>query len=87
MLGKDPWHGWFGRGAREAMPPAVPVFIAQSISDGVVLANSIALMQDKWCKAGSALSVLWLGPLATGPNGPLVSHGLEATVSGPAATA
>ncbi len=87
VLGKDPRHGCFGRDAREAMPPAVPVFIAQSTSDGVVLANSIALLQDKWCKAGSALSVLWLEPLATGPNGPLVTHGLEATVSGPAATA
>ncbi len=69
------------------LPPSVPVFIGQSTSDGVVLANSIALLQDKWCKAGSALSVLWLGPLAGGSNGPIVTHGLEAKVAGPAATA
>ncbi len=87
VLGKDPRHGWFGRDAREAMPPAVPVFIAQSSSDGVVLANSIALMQDKWCKAGSVLSIDWLGPLATGSDGPIATHSLEAIAAGPTATA
>ncbi len=89
---KDPttqpnWSAMIAAQTPKPLPPAVPVFIGQSTSDGVVLANSIALMQDKWCKAGSALSIDWLGPLATGSNGPIVTHGLEATVAGPAATA
>ncbi len=81
------WAAMMAAQTPKPLPPAVPVFIGQSISDGVVLANSIALMQDKWCKAGSALSILWLGPLASGANGPIVTHGLEANVAGPAATA
>ncbi len=81
------WSAMMAAQTPVPLPPAVPVFIAQSTSDGVVLANSIALMQDKWCKAGSVLSIDWLGPLATGSNGPIVTHGLEATVAGPAATA
>ncbi len=92
MFEQDPttqldWSAMIAAQTPKPLPPAVPVFIGQSISDGVVLANSIALLQDKWCKAGSALSIDWLGPLAGGANGPIVTHGLEATVSGPAATA
>ncbi len=81
------WSAMMAAQTPVPLPPAVPVFIAQSSSDGVVLANSIALMQDKWCKAGSVLSIDWLGPLATGSDGPIATHSLEAIAAGPAATA
>ena len=41
--------------------PSMPVFVGQGTADEVVLANSTAAMQEQWCKAGSDLTMEWLG--------------------------
>ncbi len=45
------------------LPADLPTIVFQSVNDGVVLANTTALMQQKWCAAGSNLSVDWMGPI------------------------
>ena len=40
---------------------SMPVFVGQGTADEVVLANSTAAMQEQWCKAGSDLTMEWLG--------------------------
>ncbi len=52
--------------ALEAQTPkptkaSMPVFVGQGTDDEVVLANSTAAMQEQWCKAGSDLTMEWLG--------------------------
>ncbi len=56
------------------LPSDMPVLIAQSTADAVVLAWPNGVLQDTWCAAGSALSMLWLGK---------VSHQDTAMVAGP----
>ncbi len=56
------------------LPAELPVFIAQSTADAVVLPWPNAALQDKWCAAGSTLSMLWLG---------MISHQDTAMVAGP----
>ncbi len=80
------WAAEFKAQIPPPLPASMPVFINQSIDDGIVLPNTIALLEQKWCKAGSALTVMWLGPLATGKAGPMKTHMLEGIVGGPAAT-
>ena len=56
------------------LPADMPVFIAQSTADEVVLAWPNGVLQDSWCAAGSNLSMLWLGK---------ISHQDTAIVAGP----
>jgi pimeloyl-ACP methyl ester carboxylesterase len=68
--------------AKEQTPPplpaTMPVFIAQGTADEVVLPWPQAIVEDAWCKAGSAIDVLWMGG---------VGHMAAATTSGPSAVA
>lgn len=52
----------------------LPVLLAQGTADEVVLGGSNALMQQKWCAAGSNLETAWLGG---------VKHAPAAVVIGP----
>lgn len=68
---------WASVGREQTPPPLptdMPVFIAQSIADEVVLAWPNGVLQESWCGAGSTLSMLWLG---------MVSHQDTAMVAGP----
>ena len=56
------------------LPADMPVMIAQSTADQVVLAWPNGVLQESWCAAGSRLSMLWLGQ---------VSHQDTAMVAGP----
>lgn len=58
----------------QPLPADMPVFIAQSTADAVVLAWPNGVLQDTWCAAGSTLSMLWLGK---------VNHQDTAMVAGP----
>jgi len=58
------------------MPSNMPVFMAQGTADEVVLPWPNSMIQEKWCDAGSAIDVLWMGD---------VNHEDAAHVSGPAA--
>ena len=66
--------------ALEAQTPkptkaSMPIFVGQGTDDEVVLANSTAAMQEQWCKAGSNLTMDWLGG---------VNHEDAGQASGPA---
>ena len=56
------------------LPPSMPTLISQAIGDGVVLANTNSLTQQKWCAAGSNVQFNWLGQLATGPLASAETH-------------
>ncbi len=58
------------------LPADMPVFVAQGTADEVVLPWPNALLTERWCKAGSAISMLWLGG---------VTHNAAAEAGGPAA--
>jgi pimeloyl-ACP methyl ester carboxylesterase len=60
------------------LPADMPVFVAQSIADTVVLAWPNAVLQKTWCAAGSDLTMAWLG---------VVSHQDTAMTVGPEAVA
>ena len=42
------------------MRPAMPTFIVQGTGDTLVLPNTQAELSERWCRAGSDLSMLWL---------------------------
>ncbi|MEI6620814.1 MAG: lipase family protein [Actinomycetes bacterium] len=80
---KNPaWKAALDAQSTPPLPPDMPALVIESTSDGVVLPATIALMQQKWCKAKSTLQVNWLGPLASSG---LDTHGLEGKVGGPLA--
>ena len=58
------------------LPASMPVFIAQGTTDEVVLPWPQAMIEDAWCKAGSAIDVLWMGG---------IGHMAAATTAGPSA--
>ncbi|MGI9136211.1 MAG: lipase family protein [Candidatus Nanopelagicales bacterium] len=60
------------------LPASMPVFVAQSIADTVVLAWPNAKLQEQWCAAGSDITMAWLG---------VVSHQDTAMTVGPEAVA
>ena len=67
--------------------PDVPVLVTQSVNDAVVLAPSIAAMQQEWCAAGAELQVTWLGPHRGDVSAPSVAtHMYEGAVGGAVAT-
>jgi len=39
----------------------LPVLVAQGTADQVVVPNTTALLQEKWCAAGARLTTVWLG--------------------------
>jgi alpha-beta hydrolase superfamily lysophospholipase len=68
---------WRDAMAAETPPPLpaeLPVMITQAMQDGIVLANTNALTQERWCKAGTNLQFNWLGQLATGPLASAQTH-------------
>ena len=68
---------WKAMGLEQTPPPlpaSMPVFVGQSTADEVVLAWPNALLQERWCAAGSMISTLWVGE---------VSHQLTAETIGP----
>lgn len=73
------WAAAFEAETAPALPKSMPAMVIESVSDGVVLPNTIALQQEKWCAAGSNLTVNWLGPLN---NSGFDSHQLEGPVGG-----
>lgn len=48
------------------LPPSMPLFVTSSIYDGIVLPETTALMEEKFCAAGSNLQYEWIGQVATG---------------------
>lgn len=70
------WRSYAQDQTPDPLPASMPVFIAQGTADEVVLPWPNARLAEQWCKAGSALSMLWLGG---------VNHNSAAEAGGPAA--
>jgi pimeloyl-ACP methyl ester carboxylesterase len=72
------------------MPAQMPVFIGQSTADNVLLAWPTAVLQNRWCAAGSTLDTLWIGDVAHQKTavviGPQVVRWIEARFAGLPAT-
>jgi hypothetical protein len=74
----QPWVDAAADQTPSPLPADMPAFISQGTADQVVLAWPNAIVQEKWCAAGSTLSMLWMGG---------VTHQAAATTSGPLAVA
>ena len=61
-----------------ALPPEMPLFLAQGTADPVVLPNTTSLLQERFCEAGSLVTMSWLGG---------VGHMKAGEVAGPGAVA
>lgn len=57
------WAAAFTRETPPPLPGALPVLVAQGLDDTVVLPATTALLERRWCAAGSRLSMAWLGDL------------------------
>lgn len=71
-----PWAAVLAEQTPPPLPPGMPVFIAQGTADTVVLPWPNALLLERWCASGSAVSMLWMGE---------VSHQAAAINAGPSA--
>lgn len=69
------WKAFADSETPPPLPADMPALIAQSTADQVVLAWPNAVTQEKWCAAGSDLTMLWLG---------VVNHQQTAMTAGPA---
>ena len=58
------------------LPAGLPVLVAQGTADPVVIPSTTALLQQRWCAAGSDLTMDWLGG---------IGHNKAGEVAGPAA--
>ena len=68
------WRARFAQNTPRPTPGDVPLLIAQSITDEVVLPRTTATVIRRWCRAGDAISTLWVND---------VSHNTTAMVVGP----
>lgn len=75
-LDEAPWESFATAQTPSPLPASMPVFLAQSTADDVVLAWPNAKMQRDWCAAGSTITAEWLGK---------VSHMETGLVAGPSA--
>ena len=68
------------------MRPAMPTFIVQGTGDTLVLPNTQAELSERWCRAGSDLSMLWLDGAshlsAQSLSGTAVSNGFKPASTG-----
>lgn len=68
---------WAKTGLEETppiLPASMPLFMSEGTNDDIVLSGSNALMQVKWCAAGSDMTTQWQGG---------ITHLQVATVGGP----
>jgi pimeloyl-ACP methyl ester carboxylesterase len=71
------WAAYAEEQTPDPLPSSMPVFIAQGTADEVVLAWPNAYLQERWCAAGSDLTMLWMGG---------VGHLQAAIAAGPSVT-
>ncbi|MFM7060476.1 MAG: lipase family protein [Actinomycetes bacterium] len=85
------WAAAFAAQTPPPLPASLPVLVAQGLDDTVVLPETTALLVQRWCAAGSRLTMAWLGDLGhvkTGLTaGPLATTWFQQRFSGvPAGT-
>ena len=80
------WRPRFAQNTPRTTPRSVPLMVAQSTSDEVVLPATTAMLVRDWCRAGVPISTLWLAEVtheATGKTvGPAVTQWLGRQFSG-----
>ena len=69
-----PWRRRFAENTPRPTPRDVPLMIAQSTTDDVVLPRTTASVIDRWCRAGVNIGTLWVND---------VTHIATAEVVGP----
>ena len=77
---KDPnevpaWKRRMEQETPKPYPASLPVQIHVGTGDGLVFPFTQAMLQDKWCKAGSTMQFNWMGDLASGFEAGAVAHG------------
>lgn len=77
---KDPstvpsWRAALAEQTPRPLPASLPVSVTAGTADGLVFPSTQALLQQKWCRAGSNLRMNWLGALATGFEAGPIAHG------------
>jgi alpha-beta hydrolase superfamily lysophospholipase len=89
-MARDEWRAVAEEQSVPPMPPEIPVFIGQSTADTVVLPWPNAVLQNRWCAAGSTLETVWIGDVAHQNTamviGPQVVRWIEARFAGISAT-
>lgn len=60
-MSEPQWSQAFSEQTPAPLPRSLPVFVPVGTKDNVVLPTSIAYMQRQWCRAGSDLTMDWLG--------------------------
>lgn len=75
-LDEAAWQSFALEQTPTPLPSSMPLFLAQSTADDVVLAWPNARLQRDWCAAGSTITAEWLGK---------VSHIETGLVAGPSA--
>jgi hypothetical protein len=68
----EPWHTLLAENSPGALPPEIPVFLAQGIDDIIVHPDVTKGYEDKLCKAGSKVRLLSM---------PNIGHGRAAQAS------
>lgn len=95
FFSKDPttvplWQSAMSRETVMATSPQIPVYVAQGLSDEVVLPNTTALLATSFCSAGSTISLQWMPGVdhlhAADASAPDISVWLQNRFAGVAAT-
>ena len=71
----EPWHTLLAENSPGALPPEIPVFLAQGTNDVIIHPDVTNAYEDKLCKGGSKVHMLSM---------PNIGHGRAAQVSTPA---
>ena len=70
------WAHVFTAETPPPLPAGLPILVAQGTADPVVIPSTTALLQQRWCAAGSELTMDWLGG---------IGHNKAGEVAGPGA--
>jgi pimeloyl-ACP methyl ester carboxylesterase len=68
----EPWHTLLAENSPGALPPEIPVFLAQGTDDVIIHTDVTKAYEDKLCKAGSKVHMLLM---------PNIGHGRAAQAS------
>src|SRR5271155_4870070 len=71
----EPWHTLLAENSPGALPPEIPVFLAQGTNDVIIHPDVTNAYEDKLCKGGSKVHMLSM---------PNIGHGRAAQASTPA---
>ena len=79
LFSRDPnevpaWEARIEQETPSPYPAAMPVQVTAGVGDGLVFQFTQAILQKKWCDAGSTLQFQWMGDLVKGLEAGVVAH-------------